>query len=70
MRDMLLRIAAYRETDQGAQIDVRYARAAGNLRHLAAIMTDVPDDLFMQVAALHTGIDKLLSEFTAQQTRS
>ncbi len=62
MRDMLLGIAAYRETDQDAHIDVRYARAAGNLRHLAATMADVPDDLFMQVAVLHTRVGDLVGQ--------
>jgi hypothetical protein len=62
MREMLLRIAAYRETDEDAHIDVRYARAAGNLRHLATTMADVPDDLFMQVATLHTRVGDLVGQ--------
>ena len=62
MRDILIRIAVFRETDKDAQIDARYARAAGNLRHLAATMPDVPDDLVIQVAALRNLVGELASE--------
>jgi hypothetical protein len=60
MHDILLRVAVSRETDPDARIDARYVRAADNLRHLAVTMADVPDELILKVAAIHTRLGKVV----------
>jgi hypothetical protein len=52
LRDLLLQIADMRECDPEAARDPRYGDAAGNLRHLAATIVRVDDELLLTVALL------------------
>jgi hypothetical protein len=52
LRDLLLQIADMRECDPEAARDPRYGDAAGNLRHLAATIVRVDDELLLRVALL------------------
>jgi hypothetical protein len=53
MREMLERVAVHRETDPDAATDPRLAEATRRIRHLAATMADVPDDLLLYIAAIN-----------------
>jgi len=65
MREMLERVAVHRETDPDAAADPRCAEATRSVRHLAATMTDVPDDLLFHIAAINRMTGGLLSALIA-----
>jgi hypothetical protein len=65
MREMLERVAVYRQTDPDAATDPGCAEVTRSVRHLAATMIDVPDDLLLRIAAINRITGGLLSALVA-----
>jgi hypothetical protein len=65
MREMLERVAVHREADPDAATDPSCAEATRSVRHLAATMIDVPDDLLLRIGAINRITGGLLSALIA-----